>query len=287
MERPQIDGTEAGKNRDILLMLRDGDRLVGTLHSTMPQHIPALCGLSGMCVRPEYRGRDLSKMLLTTMLDILDGEGVKAAFLGTDNPVAARLYAGYGFRFYPGSNVMARFIGCDALGFENEAYRSVAGPFAVEAGSPKARIPMIPLVLAREGYVLMDCNAQIMSTSHVTQRSCMGLYQRYEDIARQGGGWFCAWDCRGTLGGMASAMPTKSIARADFFTYTGFDEAVPMLIDACRERFGPLYFTVSPWDAAKRRWLERLGYRESREVMLEIGPFRVPCLRYVEPGQGG
>lgn len=99
LETPQIDGSELDNNMDILYLAEDGQTLAGSIHATLPNHARTLCGLSGMCVAPRYRGIGLSRTLFAHMMSYLEGSGTNAFFLGTNNPIAAKLYASFGFGF--------------------------------------------------------------------------------------------------------------------------------------------------------------------------------------------
>ncbi len=280
LEAPQIDGSEADENEDFLYVIRDAGRLAGTIHATIPRAAPTLCGLSGMCVAPEYRGRGLARQLFGAMVEDLDGAGVEAAFLGTDNPVAARLYAGFGFAFLPGSNVMARFLRGSALEYGRRAFLRPRERFATRPFSPAMRIPMIPLALHRGSQFLLDCNAEIFTSAAVTQRSCMGLYPKYESMLRRGGGGYCAWAEDGVLGTIASVKMTGEGPRADFFGCDAFLPAVPELLERCRAQFGPLRFQIAAVDAGKRACVERLGCRPGETAPVAFGRVCVPCVTY-------
>ena len=279
LEKPQIDGSEVGENADLLYLLWDGAKLAGALHATVPRAAPGLCGLSGMCVAPEYRGRGLAKQLLDAMLGELDAMGVEAAFLGTDNPAAAGLYAGFGFGFLPGSNVMARYARGSARAFDDRAFKAPRKNFNIREGSPGMRIPLIPLALRRGGPLLMDCNAPLFSSAAVTQRSCMGLYPKFEGIWKGGGAVFGAWS-EGVLGAVASVKPTARGPRVDFFCCEAFLPAVPGLLAQCRERFGELRFQIVPGDADKRALVEGLGYRPGETTLLAFDWLHIPAVTY-------
>ena len=280
LEAPQIDGTEAAENSDFLLVLRERERLVGTLHATVPRAAPELCGLSGMCIAPEYRGQGFARRLFGAMLAELDASGVRTVFLGTDNPAAAALYASCGFGFLPGSNVMARFREESAAAFFRRNLEAPRDRFDIRRAIPGMRVPLIPLVLHRGSQFLLDRNAGLFSSAAVTQRSCMGLYPRYETILRAGGGCCCAWAEGGVLGAVASVKPTEDGPLADFFCCDAFLPAVPELLERCREEYGTLRFQIAESDAGKRSCLERLGYRAGDTAWIPFDSIRVPGVNY-------
>ena len=142
LETPQIDGSELDNNMDILYLAEDGQTLAGSIHATLPNHARTLCGLSGMCVAPRYRGIGLSRTLFAHMMSYLEGSGTNAFFLGTNNPIAAKLYASFGFGFLPGSNVMAKFKTGSFLDFSRHLYSLPPKTFQIVSGSPAMRIPI-------------------------------------------------------------------------------------------------------------------------------------------------
>ena len=276
LERPQVDGSETKENLDILYTGRKDGVLMGTIHATIPRMAPTLCGLSGMCVIPESRGTGLGRILFTKILEEIDGQGVEAAFLGTSNPVAAKLYHSLGFSFLPGSNVMVRYKNGDTVDFTKSVYGPKPEKVTILPGSPAMRIPMIPLVLHRGKQKLLDCNAGLFSSSEVTQVSCMGLYPKYTALD----GFWGAVSEAGVLGAMASVQKTELGNRADFFCCDSFCETVGQLLDACRQSCGDIYLQLAETDTEKRRIAEQLGFRAAEKKPLVLGQFTLQSVIY-------
>ena len=213
LETPQIDGSELDNNMDILYLAEDGQTLAGSIHATLPNHARTLCGLSGMCVAPRYRGIGLSRTLFAHMMSYLEGSGTNAFFLGTNNPIAAKLYASFGFGFLPGSNVM-------------------------------------------------------------------GLYQKYVSLCTAGGSYFGVLNENGTLGAVASIMPTPSGHRIDYFCCDSFSSTIPELLNTCFSKFPASYFCVSAIDFEKQACLSSLGFKKKTSTTLQFGSFYLPCFTY-------
>lgn len=280
LETPQIDGSELDNNMDILYLAEDGQTLAGSIHATLPNHARTLCGLSGMCVAPRYRGIGLSRTLFAHMMSYLEGSGTNAFFLGTNNPIAAKLYASFGFGFLPGSNVMAKFKTGSFLDFSRHLYSLPPKTFQIVSGSPAMRIPIIPLVLLQTNQFLLDCNTGLFSSAAVTQKSCMGLYQKYVSLCTAGGSYFGALNENGTLGAVASIMPTPSGHRIDYFCCDSFSSTIPELLNTCFSKFPASYFCVSAIDFEKQACLSSLGFKKKTSTTLQFGSFYLPCFTY-------
>jgi len=280
LERPQIDGTEAAYNEDITFVAQEDGVILGTVHVTIPRTGPKLCGVGGVCTTPAARGKGVGRWLFGAVMEELDRDGVRAMVLGTSNPVAAKLYHSFGFAYRPGSNVMMRYAMGDTVDFERELFASPENVQVVE-GDPSMRIPLVPLVLHRGKFVLLDCNTALVNSTHLNQLSCMGLYPKYMDLMARGGHCFGAVGDNGVLGGMASVESTDRGMRADLFFCDGFAGAAPELLDACRKAAGgEVYLQIADCDAAKKRLAEELGFRPAEPVTLAIRGLQIPCTIY-------
>lgn len=280
LEKPQIDGSETEFNNDVMYLAYEGETLVGTIHATFPKNAPYLCGLSGMCTRESVRGTGLGRILFQKIVEEADTQGALYTFLGTGNPLAAKLYHSCGFSFLPGSNVMARFSEGDRIDMDRRFFLKVPEEFTVCEGNPSLRIPLIPFVLYRGPHFLMDINTGIFSSDIVNQVSCMGLYPRYEDLKREGGQWFAAVSKEtGIPGALLSVKETDTGRRADFFYAEGFTNTIPALFESVSTD-KDLYFMVSERDTEKQRILSQLGYRPLEESLETVREFSVPCVKY-------
>jgi len=103
LEELQINGSESQYNNDFVYAAKEGDTILGLVHTTIPVDYPTFCGVSGVCTTPEARGKGVGKILYAKMTEDMDKMGVKTAFLGTGNMIAAKLYGNNGFSFYPGT----------------------------------------------------------------------------------------------------------------------------------------------------------------------------------------
>lgn len=277
VEAPQLDGRELAANRDIVWEAWEEDRLLGTIHATIPLACPQICGLSAMATAPAARGRGLGRLLFAKILEEVDAQGVKAAFLGTSNPIAAKLYRSLGFSFIPGSHVMVRYLQGDTVDFCRENYTPVCNDFRILADDSAIRIPLIPLAVIGGNTKILDVNTSLFHRDFVTQRSCMGLYPRYDTLLSKGGHFYAAVDGRGILGAMVSTMPTDDGTRADFFCCDGFENVLPQLLEACGEK---VYLQIAECDNKKQAMAKALGFSPVGEPkMLPCGdvwlPFRI------------
>lgn len=277
VEAPQLDGREIAANRDIVWEAWEGDRLLGTIHATIPLACPEICGLSAMATAPAARGKGLGRILFTKILEEVDSQGVKTAFLGTSNPIAAKLYHSLGFSFIPGSHVMVRYLQGDTVDFFRENYAPICENFRILTDDSAIRIPLIPLVTIGSNTKVLDVNTGLFHRDFVTQRSCMGLYPKYDVLLSLGGHFYAAVDERGILGAMASTMPTEHGTRADFFCCDGFENTLPQLMNTFGE---DVYLQIAECDGKKQAMASSLGFSPvSEPSMLSCGdiwlPFRI------------
>ena len=268
VEAPQLMGAEAAVNKDIVWEAWEGDLLVGTIHTTIPKACPTVCGLSAMATHPSVRGKGLGRILFTKIIEEFESQGVTAAFLGTSNPIAAKLYHSLGFSFLPGSHVMVRYSHGDTVDFFREHYAPVREDCRILIDDSAIRIPMIPLVLMGGNTKVLDVNTGLFHRDFVTQRSCMGLYPRYEMLLARGGHFYAAVDAQGIVGAILSTKPTEAGIRADFYCCDGFEGLLSKLMDSCEET---VYLQIAECDSKKQELAKALGFSSSGHAEL------LPC----------
>ena len=59
MEKVQIDGSEAIYNKDIVFSAVENDKLLATIHITLPKKCGEIAALSGFCTAPAASGRGI------------------------------------------------------------------------------------------------------------------------------------------------------------------------------------------------------------------------------------
>ncbi|MDO4809508.1 MAG: GNAT family N-acetyltransferase [Eubacteriales bacterium] len=279
LEKTQIDGSETAFNRDVMYVAYENGKAVGTIHATFPKAAPMFCGLSGMCTDQAVRGTGLGRILFEKIVEESEKQGAEYTFLGTSNPLAAKLYHSCGFSFLPGTNIMARFKDGGRFDMDSRFFREKPAGMTVCEGTPAERIPLIPLAAYRGPFFLMDRNTGIFTSDVVNQVSCMGLYPRYADLADRGGRWFTAEDTAAKVpGALLSAVPAEGRVRADFFCADGFLDAVPELLSLVSGE--DVFFEVFARDEKKRELLQKNGYRPVAEKTVSVREFMIPCITY-------
>ena len=277
VEAPQLMGAEVAVNNDIVWEAWEGDQLVGTIHTTIPKCYPSICGLSAMATHPSVRGKGLGRILFAKIIEEFESQGVTTAFLGTSNPIAAKLYHSLGFSFLSGSHVMVRYAKGDTVDFVREHYTPVRKVCHITKDDSAIRIPMIPLILMGSNTTVLDVNTGLFHRDFVTQRSCMGLYPRYDALLKKGGHFYAAADENGVLGAILSTMPTDDGIRADFFCCDGFVDLLPQLFAECED---DIYLQVAECDIKKQELAKALGFSPVGEAAMhpcaEVWlPFRI------------
>ena len=265
--RPALGGAEAEHNRDVVWVMREEAELAGTCHLTTVRRDPALGGLGEVATVETFRRRGIARELCGLARNEFRQLGGHALFLGTGNPEAARVYHRLGWRKLAGTNVMALIVGGETPERSLAEFFQPGGTVVVEAMTPAARIPMIPLLVSPHDEVMLDANAGMVSTKFAVQHSCMGLFPRYDRLTRCGwGAAFCASTLEDRLVGLATAKVDDSgLCAVDGFVHRSCVEAWEGLIRAALDwgsGAGATGFSadVGVADEDKRRGFERLGF---------------------------
>ncbi|MBQ4120332.1 MAG: GNAT family N-acetyltransferase [Clostridia bacterium] len=281
LEECQLNGSETDFNTDIVYLAYEDNTLLGMIHATIPKATPHIAGLSAMFTTPAARGKGLGNILFKAIVDEVSSHNVRLTVLGTCNPIAAKLYAKYGFAFCPGSNVMARFSSGNMVDFTNDYYTVPKGKITVSHGNQAMRIPIVPLVLQTNLPLILDINTKIFNSNTITQRSCMGLFPRYEELRKHGGDYFMAFDDSGTLGAAASVCRMDDgTFRGDFFSLPSFEYAIPEMLQKMEDDFSNVYFEIAKNDTVKKKHLEENGFKPIGDSYCKTDEFTINTVKY-------
>ena len=229
-----LGGKGLGQNRDIVYVVKRGGKVIGTSHLTISELAPELGGLGEVGTAEEFRGGGIAGALCGRGRDDFVSAGGQALVLGTGNPAAMRVYERLGWRKVAGANVMA------LIGDGRPVREFLAGYFGhgdvatVAVGTAGDRIGMIPLLVYPHDEQVLDANLGLYSTRYAVQKSCMGLYPRYETLAADGrGAWFVGRTAYGCLPGMSTArLDYADGCQVDGFTHPGHGEVWESLLEA-------------------------------------------------------
>jgi len=276
LERIQVDGSENRYNRDVTFTAEENGTVCGTSHITFPKDNPKICGLSGLCTDPVIRGTGMGRKLFAALVEEADRNGIEAAYLGTNNPMASVMYASYGFEYIPGTYVMVRFKGTDRNRFYLQ-YGKEPQNVAVRKLDPGMRIGVIPMLTNEGPGFLLDSNTGIFNNRIVTQQSTMGLYPKFLDVVLNGGTVYQAVSEDGILGGVATARKENGRVLADFFCMESFRPAAPALIRKFAEDGQEVLFRVSEADTEKQQILQEQGWKKTGTEPVKYGELQVLC----------
>ena len=117
---------------------------------------------------------------------------------------------------------------------------------------------------------MLDANTLMYSTRYATQKSCMGLYVRYERMRLSDeGAWFVARTAEGKVVGLATARSDRTgNCQVDAFAHARFSDVWEELVQVAIGRSqelgdGRCYAVVSVEDEEKQSWFESLGFRRA------------------------
>ena len=269
--RDMLVGGEREANRDIMFLMREGRKIAGTSHLTISKSDPRLGGLGEVAVAPECRRSGIATTLCARGRVAFRSQGGEALFLATHNPAAARAYSRLGWCKLAGANVMAFISDGDSPEMYLADFFRECGSATIIPGSAAERIPMIPLIVAPHEWQVMDANTGVCSTRYALQRSCMGLYPRYEALACDGQGtWFAAWTDRGQVVGLSTArLNGPDRCRVDGFAHRNAADVWDDLMDAAivwavERKTRTCWAEVSAEDESKISRFEAKGFRKVR-----------------------
>lgn len=281
LEEVQLNGSESEYNKDIVYLAYEDNTLLGMIHATIPKNSPHLAGLSAMFTTKEARGKGLGNILFGKIVEEVSNQGARLTLLGTGNPVAAKLYAKFGFAYCSGSYVMVRFSEGDMVDFAKDYYQTPKGKIEVQRGNQAMRIPIIPLVLQKDFGLILDINTKIFNSTTITEPSCMGLFPRYINLRNCGGDYFMAFDEAGTLGAVGSVLPMENgTYRGDFFSLPSFESILPDLIEKIEEGFDKIYFEIAESDKNKARILEANEFKPFENAFFKSGDLIIQTVKY-------
>ena len=262
-DRSVYAGDERSFNRDTFYLLEQGGCTVGSSHLTMAVGNSELGGLGEVGTAPQCRGKGIaSRLCRAARDDFLAAEG-QALFLGTVNPVAARIYHRLGWCKLPGSTIWALIASGESPESFLVDYFRASDEVGVEPGSPAQRVPMIPLIVTPHDWRVLDANVELYSTRYLEQNSCMGLYPRYAKLVEQGAGaWFAARSRDGRLVGLASARPDgEGACQVDGFVHGRYAGSWANLMRAAIDwAGGRCWVRLCVEDEEKGAWLKDLGF---------------------------
>lgn len=272
---PDVDpaalaGHDAGHNRYYLYVARNGERVAGTCMTTHSEKAPSLGGFGEVATAPTLRGRGIGTGLCRQAVDDFQDAGGTALFLGTGNPDAARIYHRLGWRKLPSTIVHANIAGDDSPEAFLVDFFGEGGPSTVAEGTPSDRVPLIPLIVTPHDWRVLDANLFLYSSRYCLVRSCMGLYPKYDALAKDGrGAWFAAHSGGGRVVGLSTArLDGSGGCQVDGFTHKAFGDAWTRLLGMAAAWgestvVGAVWAAVSVEDEERQAMLEAMGFRDT------------------------
>jgi GNAT superfamily N-acetyltransferase len=259
-------GAEQDYSRSTLYLQREGADLAGTCFTMHSKSVPALAGFAEVATEPRFRGRGIASGLCGQAVEDFRAGGGEAFFLGTGNPLAARVYQRLGWRKLAGTNVMVNITAGDAPEAFLVDYFRRPGVVVVSPAAADVRVPMIPLIVTPHDTQVLDANVGLYSCRYQVQHSCMGLYPRYVRGLEDGGAFFAGRTEDGRVIGLASArLDGAGGCQVDGFVQHNFSTEWNGLVQAAcawgRERgAAKLQAVVAVEDEEKQALFEAVGF---------------------------
>jgi len=280
-------GSEIEHHRLAVYLTRREGKIVGTSASITSHALPVLGGLGEVATQPECRGQGIATRLCQQAVSDFRATGGEALFLGTVNPVAARVYHRLGWRKLAGAAVMANITNGDSPEtFLVEFFCEPSDVTLCTAG-PVVRVPLIPLLHTPHDWQVLDANAGMYSTRYHVQKSCMGLYRRYQDVVQDDcGQWFAAFAADGRVVGLSTArLHDSGRCNVDGFAHQRFmdcwNELIQVAIDWGESQNATTFTaTLSIEDEDKQRLFESLGFKRGQPAAnFEVGGRKIESVQ--------
>jgi len=267
-----LTGNQEHLNRNIMYLAQDSAEVVAACRLTISRSDQRLGLLGEVATATEHRGRHLAHRLCRSAAEDFDRENGQALFLGTGNPIAAKVYSRLGWRFLAGTAVMLRVKEQLPEEFLVDYFRGGLD-LAVTISPAGAGLwaNMVSLLVTPHDWVALDANAAMLSTRYYRQQSCEGLYPRYNAVETSGT-WFSLTRADGAVVGLASAMiPADRRCCVDAFTHAHYQNEwlgplYQAAIDWAQSRGAEsVHTTCAPLDHLKQAAIESLGFRPTNE----------------------
>ena len=274
LERRQLCGEESEYNADYLFTAYEDGKLLGNIHLTVCGTNGTVGCLGGLVTVPEARGKGVATKLFADACECFDKLGGRMLFLGTGNPVAARMYEKFGFRFITGTAIMVRVKDSPLFDVCREMYSDKE--YEIIEMNDSCRVPIIPIVADRGRDILMDFNANIINNQYATQNSCTGLYPRFLKI-KENGRVMVARLKNGAVAAVLTERSDGEIHNIDCFAYTGFEEALPQMLEKAIEMDRNYSAVICKKDTEKLQLFKSFGFSTDSEYDYEFNNIHIPC----------
>jgi hypothetical protein len=271
---PILAGSETEANTDILFLARRGQTVVSTCHLTISRSDPRLAGMGEAATLPEHTRKGLVTELFRQATQEFDNSAGQALFLGTSNPLAAKIYQKFGYSFLPNSNVMLHINPPhETQQFLTDYYQQNAKlSFTIFPGDAHQRITMIPLILKPHDWKVLDANTCLCSSRWFHQPSCMGLYPRYQKLTPQDNWWAATRSDGATLALASAKILDQDSVRIEAFCHPLYQDNLlnqlyQVAADWARSRGAQqLLTTCEPSDKIKLQALQNLSAQATDQI---------------------
>ena len=212
-----LGGSEKTINQINLYSIEKDSDFLSSVILIFPKDNSAVSGLGEVCTRIDSRGRNYASNLCKLARDdFFSKSNAQGNFLGTTNPIAAKIYERLGWKKITNSLVM--FNSVNNISFENfveENYIS-SEKLNISEGSPYFRLPLIPFVLSNKKFIYSDINVGILG--ELERSYCLSLYEKFDSLLKKNGNWYCMHNVNNQIYGITTYQEEKpKIYRIDGF----------------------------------------------------------------------
>lgn len=212
-----LRGSEKNINQINLYSIERDSEFLSSVILIFPKDNPTISGLGEVCTRIDSRGRNYASSLCKLARDdFFSKSNAEGNFLGTVNPVAAKIYEKLGWKKITNSLVM--FNSVNNISFDNFVEQNYISSekLNISEGSPYFRLPLIPFVLSNKKFIYSDINVGILG--ELESSYCLSLYDKFDSLLKRNGNWYCMHNLNNQIYGISTYQEEKpKIYRIDGF----------------------------------------------------------------------
>lgn len=264
--KERLEGERLEWSCDYFVIAQIGEKIVSNIWFGTSSRNQEIGTLGHVFTRPEYRGRGLCSALMEVVCRIFKEQGGLAMYLGSDNPVAIRIYERYGFRLYnppSGSGGTFRWVVKGAPDAFDDAYFAPLS-VSIRQGHPGDLSLMGALYNCPHPWLIKDFAHQVYRESGFE-----GQFLRAIQEIRQGGSFHVLENSAHRIMGAALLIPNRQpyqghVKTLDFLVHPNYFDHAESLVERTLTEAEPdevIRAYAASSDEEKIAILESLSFR--------------------------
>tara|TARA_Y100001960_G_scaffold51087_1_gene52038 strand:+ start:17647 stop:18618 length:972 start_codon:yes stop_codon:yes gene_type:complete len=263
-----LRGSEKNINQINLYSIEKERQILSTVVLIFQIDNPSISGIGEVCTELNSRGNQFAYNLCMLARDeFFSIDGSQCNFLGTINPLAAKIYKKLGWKKIENSYVMYNSINYSNFDHFLEEKYIKSEKLIISEGSSYFRLSLIPFILSNKNVLYSDMNIGI--SSETISAACLSLYEMYNSLLNRKGRWFCMHNQSNQIYGVSTIITEiNKTYKIDGFSNQNYKEDFYKLVDytcnlALENDPMKIYIDVLNDDSYKKEIFSELGFIET------------------------